>query len=197
MKFFHPRRIWRSCVGLLRKRLFISKCYIHHIDCHIGENTQLLGCRVMAKGKGSIFIGDNCVIRNCTFNFYGSPGMIIVGKDVTINARPDARTGLYVKNGTTITIGGKSLISNSVEITTTDWHWIVDDAGCQLNEDKDVSIGEHVWICRRVLIGKGTSIGSGSVVGAGSIVTRSFPEQRLLIAGNPAISKKQSIDWKK
>lgn len=61
---------------------------------------------------------------------------------------------------------------------------------------KDIHIGEHVWICRRVLIGKGVSIGDGSVIGAGSIVTKSFPNSRLLIAGNPAVVKKQGIIWK-
>lgn len=73
---------------------------------------------------------------------------------------------------------------------------MVDEDGHMLNGNQDVFIGEHVWICRRVLIGKGVSIGSDSVVGAGSIVTKAFPKNRLLIAGNPAVVKKQNILWK-
>lgn len=166
------------------------------MGCVVGNNSCFYGCRVCSKGHGEIIIGDNCIIRNCTFGFYGTSGKITVGSGTTINARPDARTGLYVKDGTSIFIGGRSLISNSVEIATTDWHWIVDEKGNWLNENRNVVIGEHVWICRRVLIGKGVSIGEDSVIGAGSVVTKSFPGNRLLIAGNPAVEKRQSILWK-
>ena len=122
--------------------------------------------------------------------------MIVVGDSTKINARRDARTGLYVKDKTSIRVGERGLISNSVEIATTDWHWIVDEEGRILNENQNVHIGEHVWICRRVLIGKGVSIGSESVVGACSIVTKSFPEGHVLIAGSPATMKKTNYYWK-
>ena len=163
----------------------------------MGRNCRIRGCRVFVpEGGGLVIIGDNCVILNCTFAFYGKGGLIVVGDSTKINARRDARTGLYVKDKTSIRIGDRGLISNSVEIATTDWHWIVDEEEHLLNENKDVLIGEHVWVCRRVLIGKGVSIGKGSVIGAGSIVTKSFPGNRLLIAGNPAVEKQKNILWK-
>ena len=88
------------------------------------------------------------------------------------------------------------MISDSVEISTTDWHSMLDEAGKVTNEDGDISIGKHVWICRRVLIGKGVVIGDDCVVGASSIVTKSFPNRGLLVAGNPAIVKKCNIRWR-
>ena len=163
----------------------------------MGRNCRMRGCRVFVpKGSGRVVIGDNCVILNCTFAFYGEGGLIVVGDSTKINARRDARTGLYVKDKTSIRVGERGLISNSVEIATTDWHWIVDEEGRILNENQNVHIGEHVWICRRVLIGKGVSIGSESVVGACSIVTKSFPEGHVLIAGSPATMKKTNYYWK-
>ena len=196
MKYFHPKRQWRRFLLALRRVCFIYQCKIHNVACHVGNNSLLRGCRVASNGSGGIYIGDNCTIRNCTFGFYGASGKIIVGEGSTINARPDARTGLYVKDGTSITLGERCLVSNSVEIATTDWHRIVDGDGHMLNDNRDVFIGEHVCICRRVLIGKGVSIGSDSVVGAGSIVIKGFSQERVLIAGNPAVVKKQNISWK-
>ena len=130
------------------------------------------------------------------FAFYGEGGSIVVGESTTINARRDARTGLCVKDATSIRIGERGLISNSVEIATTDWHRIVDENDNMLNVNQDVHIAEHVWICRRVLIGKGVSIGSDSVIGACSVVTKSVPDSHVLIAGNPASVKKPIHNWK-
>lgn len=192
----HPRRYLRVMERALRKFFFISRCKVCHVRCQIGKDSWLYGCRVVSKGSGEIFIGDKCIIRNCTFAFYGASGKIEIGNGSTINARPDARTGFYVKDGTSISIGERSLFSNSIEVATTDWHRMVDEEGNTINVNMDVHIGAHVWVCRRVLIGKGVTIGDGSVVGAGSIVTKSFSDQRLLIAGNPAVVKKQNINWK-
>ena len=182
---------------ILRRVFFVLRGKVSHVKVSIGEGSSFYGCKVFSKGNGGeLFIGKNCVLRNCTFGFYGSQGKIIVGDSSRINARRDARTGLFVKDGTSITIGNGSLFSNSVEIATTDWHRIVDKDDRLLNDNKDIHIGNHVWICRRVLVGKGVLIGDGSVVGAGSIVTKSFPNQRLMIAGNPAVIKKQDVLWK-
>ena len=197
MSLLHPRRFLRNIELFLHRVYFVLRCKVSHVQFSIGEGSSFYGCKVFSKGVGGeLVIGENCVLRNCTFGFYGSSGKIIVGDASKINARKDARTGLYVKDGTVITVGEKSLFSNSVEISTTDWHRIVDEDDCFLNVNKDIHIGEHVWICRRVLIGKGVLIGDGSVVGAGSIVTKSFPNPRLLIAGNPAVVKRRDIIWK-
>ena len=48
-----------------------------------------------------------------------------------------------------------------------------------------VTIGDHVWICSRVLILPGISIGDHSVIGAGSVVTKNIPP-RCVAMGNPA-----------
>ena len=197
MNSFHPRRLWRAFIQFLRNAPFVLSCRVRHVDVRIGRNCRMTGCRVQVrKGNGRLVIGDNCVFRYCTFAYYGEGGSIVVGNSTTINARRDARTGLYVKDGTSISIGERGLISNSVEIATTDWHWIVNEERRILNENKDVQIGEHVWICRRVLVGKGVSIGSDSVIGAGSIVTKSVPDSHVLIAGNPAAVKKSICNWK-
>ena len=135
MSLLHPRRFLRNIELFLHRVYFVLRCKVSHVQFSIGEGSSFYGCKVFSKGVGGeLVIGENCVLRNCTFGFYGSSGKIIVGDASKINARKDARTGLYVKDGTVITVGEKSLFSNSVEISTTDWHRIVDEDDCFLNQ---------------------------------------------------------------
>lgn len=53
-----------------------------------------------------------------------------------------------------------------------------------------VKIGRDCWIGANSLILPGVTIGDGSVVAAGAIVTKDVPAG-VLVAGNPAIVKKQ------
>ena len=56
--------------------------------------------------------------------------------------------------------------------------------GRQLQYNKDVHIGNNVWICAGVIICPGVSIGDNSVIGAGSIVTKDIPAD-VVAVGNP------------
>lgn len=51
---------------------------------------------------------------------------------------------------------------------------------------KPIIIGDNVWIGTNVVILPGVEIGNYCVIGAGSIVTKSFKQNNLIIAGNPA-----------
>lgn len=49
-----------------------------------------------------------------------------------------------------------------------------------------IVIGDNVWIGVNVTILPGVNIGNNCIVGAGSVLTKSFKEDNLVIAGNPA-----------
>jgi acetyltransferase-like isoleucine patch superfamily enzyme len=51
---------------------------------------------------------------------------------------------------------------------------------------RDVVVGDRCWIGMNSVLLPGVTLGPGTVVGAGSVVTKSFPEGRCVIAGNPA-----------
>ena len=97
-----------------------------------------------------------------------------------------------------LTIGKDCMFSSGIELWTTDMHPIYDlSTGDLINEDKDISIGNHVWFARNVSIHKGAVIPDNCVVGAHAIVTKKFSEPNCLIAGIPAKILKKNIRWER
>jgi acetyltransferase-like isoleucine patch superfamily enzyme len=106
-------------------------------------------------------------------------------------------------NGARIVIGDRTFINYGSSITAYDlvsigrdcllghYTLILDNNGHDLKQHNvlppsaPVTVGDHVWICSRVLILPGVSIGDHSVIGAGSVVTKNIPP-RCVAMGNPA-----------
>lgn len=129
-------------------------------------------------------------------SFMAKGGRIIIKDNVRINALPEGKTILAVKDSTSIRIDDGCLLSNSIDISTTDWHIVLNDLGERINHDKDVHIHEHVWIGRKVTIFKGVRVLPNSIIGACSVVTESYDESNVVIAGNPAVIKRTAVNWK-
>jgi acetyltransferase-like isoleucine patch superfamily enzyme len=51
---------------------------------------------------------------------------------------------------------------------------------------KDIIIGNNCWIGMNSVILPGVKLANHIIVGAGSVVTKSFDEEDIIIAGNPA-----------
>ena len=90
-----------------------------------------------------------------------------------------------------IRIGKDVIIARDVIIRDTDGHKILDRTH---EKDKEVIIGDHVWIGTRAIIMKGVNIGNGSIVAAGAIVTKDVPPN-CIVAGVPAKVIKNNIKW--
>ena len=93
--------------------------------------------------------------------------------------------GCYFQNSLgSISIGRGTFIAPNVGIIT------ANHKAESLDEHMlphDVVIGERCWIGMNCVILPGVVLGPQTIVGAGSVVTKSFPEGRCVIAGNPAI----------
>ena len=175
----------------------MSSCQRMGVRVKIGENSVLNHCHVKGTSGCEIIIEDNCSINYCSFGFYRGGGRIIFHEGTTVNPSSKSTTHLFVRGETVIEVGRSCLIAHSVEISTTDFHSVLDHDGSVMNEDSSVVIGDHVWIGKRVTINKGVKIPNDSVIGASSVVTKVFSTPRVVIAGNPASVKKQDISWRR
>jgi len=85
-----------------------------------------------------------------------------------------------------IVIGDHVSLAPEVFITASDYRFV---AGRPFREqpkrERDVVIGNDVWLGARVVVTAGVSIGDGCIVGAGAVVTRNLPPGSIAV-GVPA-----------
>ena len=99
-------------------------------------------------------------------------------------------SGIYVNSNATfvddghIYVGDKVMFGPNVTIATASHpiDALLRARGLQYN--KDVWIGENVWIGACVVIVPGVRIGKNTVIGAGSVVTKDIPDN-VVAVGNP------------
>ncbi len=132
--------------------------------------------------KGSAIFGQGariCILKG---------GNLLIGEKFLNNA---AMTIICEKS---IVIGDNVLTSWNTLVMDTDFHNVVDTStGIVNNRAKEIFIGNNVWIGTRAVVLKGTRIQNGCVVGAMSLVSGKYNKSECLIAGNPAIIKKEHI----
>jgi len=145
------------------------------------------GVRVI-KREARITIGQRtCLWPRVKFDCCGRkdrPARLEIGNGCSIGDR----TEIHCQEK--ISIGDNTIIAWDCVIMDTDYHSV--DGGPA--HTKPVIIGRGVWIGCRVIILKGISIGDNAIIAAGSVVTKNVPPGAL-VAGNPAIIKKQVSGW--
>lgn len=136
------------------------------------------------KGKliftGRAFLG--CGIR------FSISSQIEIGDNVNITGNTSVICNKKIK------IGDNSLISWDCLILDTDFHKIYKN-GEIINEDKQIEIGNHVWIGAKSTILKGTKIPNGSVIGAGSLCSGLLIDENAIYTGQPVKIIKNCITW--
>lgn len=137
---------------------------------------------------GELHIKDVAYIASgCKITVLGS---MYIGSETFINAR----TSIICTNR--VTIGSSCAISWDVSIIDTDVHHVTDTGGQRVGENnKPITIGNHVWVGAGVKILKGVTIGDNVIIAAGSIVTQDIPAGTLA-GGVPAKILKHEISWK-
>lgn len=163
---------------------------------HFGNNTRFKHCNVIVHGANNkVIFGNNCYMTGLRILIEGENNTIEFGEGVLVNASSGQPTVINALGGTEIKIGAGSLFSNNIEIHSSDYHGIYNEKGERVNPDKSITIGSKVWIGLGCTILKGSKISDGSIVGAGSVVSGTFPEENVVIAGNPAKVIKRHVFW--
>lgn len=187
----------------------------------INENTQIYGANhqlfFISGHNNTIVIGKNCIIRETSFFIKGNNNQIKLGDGIstikveyhieqndnnltindgcTFHGRESCPIHIALDESTSILIEEDCMFSNGIQMRSTDSHSIIDLSGNRLNYAKNIIIGKHCWIGLNAIILKGVTLSHNTVVAAGSICTSNYNEPNTVIAGNPAIVVKHSIDW--
>lgn len=122
-------------------------------------------------------------------------------------------SGIYANSNLTLVddghiyIGDKVLFGPNVTVATANHPVDPELRSKALQYNKDVHIGENVWIGANSVIVPGVSIGKNCVIGAGSVVTKDIPEN-VVAVGSPCriireigaldrefFYKNEKIDW--
>ncbi len=176
------------------------------------KNTLLHRCSLKNQGRQNTIIINNAVLEDCSFVLLGNnlqvildggvfhhvqfwledtDSLIHIGKDTTIEGAHIAAI-----EGHSVTIGKDCMLSEDVVITNSDSHSILSN-NIRINPAKDVKIGDHCWLGRRVTVLKGVIIPDNCVIGTNSTVTKSPESPASIYAGSPAKLVRQGVSWKR
>lgn len=124
----------------------------------VGHNVRICSSAKFI-GSGQLTIGANTWIGHCC--------LISTSSKITIGANCDLAPNVYIGNGT---------------------HRITPDCDriANIETSEDIVIGNGCWICVNSTILPGVTIGDKCVIAAGAVVTRSYPDELIMLSGIPA-----------
>lgn len=154
-----------------------------HIRC-CGTNNRVEFVEPNANFDAGISIGAlGCPIHDCVVRFGRDVGC--AGCRITL-----------MESGSRLTVGEGARIAEQTEIWLTDTHAIQDADGNLINRGREVTIGNHVWVCTRAVILKNTRIPDNCVVAYGALVAGTKDvKPNSILAGNPARVVKTGVFW--
>lgn len=178
------------CHSKLRSRFYIS-IYGNNNRIEIDRNCSLENTSISIIGDNNyIYIGSNV-------RFMGPCTVLMENNSILkIGNKTRIRGVSFVIKGGCVEIGEDCMTSYGILIRNHDSHKIykTNNLDSQINPPKDITIGNHVWLCQNVTILKNVILGDNSIVGYGAIVTKGCSSNSI-IAGNPATIVKQDITW--
>lgn len=188
-------RLSRKCKGNVKclrySRIFIDKTAKLNVNTNFAIGTKE---NPRSKIETRFSMGKNSQLTVDGDFFVG------FGSDIRIFDNANLRLGSGYLNSAVqivcaknIEIGNDVAIARDVIIRDTDAHEIIDE---NHQKEKEVKIGNHVWIGTRAIIMKGVKIGDGAVIAAGAVVTKDVPAN-CIVAGVPAKVIRENVEWKK
>lgn len=138
------------------------------------------GAKIIFRGKAGISAGNSIRV---------DAGVLSLGRNFSTNKNCFIACSKGVSIGDDVTLGW------DVHIRDNDGHTIIDGETGARSESREVSIGNHVWLCAYTDVLKGSVVPDESVVAYRSLVTKAFDKPHSLIGGAPAKLLKENIRW--
>lgn len=138
-----------------------------------------------------IAIEDVRVSKRLQVDIYGNNGRIKIGKKTSIYDGV-----MQVTTNGSIEIGEMCLLSDSIGLYQNDNHLIFDKVtGKRINQNKNIQIGNHVWVGNEVVLLAGAVIPDNCIIGSRTVTSRAFDEKNAVIAGQPAKIIRKNVVW--
>jgi acetyltransferase-like isoleucine patch superfamily enzyme len=160
-----------------RMRVF----YFRLAGMRIGTETGL--GRVKVVWPHQITVGSKCILEDdveLKYAGFWQPGFAIHIGDKCFIGR-----GTEFNITKRIIIGHRCAIASGCKFVDHDHGIIGERIDEQPGPEKEIIVGNDVWLGANVIVLKGITIGNSAVVGAGSVVTKSIPAREVW-AGVPA-----------
>lgn len=187
-----------KCSGLYKGCIEIRSDYIYKGMIQIGlpmetysHNDKTPSCLHFETNKGKIiFYGKADFYESVAIRIY-EDGVLEIDDGFFCNSNASINVSKKVS------IGKMAQWGWNVEIIDTDGHDILDESGNKINPDKEIFIGDNVWIGANSTVLKGAVIPDGCIVGYGSLVSKRFEKKNTIMAGVPAKVVKYDIHWRR
>lgn len=182
----------------------INGAFLRRVKIKVhGKQSQVIICpKVMMNDSVISVVGDNCKvyidgggtnIHHCYIGVKGNGSEVVIKKGFTTE-----QVSLHACEGRKIIIDEDCMFSANIDISTTDFHSVLDaNTGERVNPAKDIIIGKHVWHSYGVNILKGAVIPDHVIVGKNSVVVGKLTQPFSVYAGMPAKMVKNGVDWKR
>lgn len=181
------RKLKKGQIILLSEQMHfaMSKIGFHKVPALDEKRVHTI---INVSGKGKIYIKEDIHIGKGAI-IHCENGILTLGSNFAISGS----TSIICYKS--ITIGDNVQFSWDTLVIDSDTHSIYAVDGTNINEDRDIYIGNNVWIgCKNTIL-KGTTINSNCVIGAGSLLCKNYKEGQTIIAGNPAKEIKSIKNW--
>jgi acetyltransferase-like isoleucine patch superfamily enzyme len=119
-----------------------------------------------------------------------APQNIDFNRDLTTLVSFAVSGNCYFQGNNGIKMGKNCLIAPGVKIISSNHS----TKTREIVPESSIIIGDNVWIGANAIILPGVCIGNNVIIGAGAVVTKSFYENDIILAGNPAKPIRQIND---
>ncbi len=161
------------------------------------HGTMFLNCNKLPGSRAECLIllrdGARLTVNGPVRLYYGTTLQVHKDADLTVGDL-GMNTGSVLICGYKMTLGSPVSTARNVYIFDSDHHPVFNAKGERINEAKEVTIGDNVWIGLKSIIMKGSHIESGSVISAHSLVTGNVPGH-VIVASPPSRAVMKDISW--
>ena len=174
--------------------LYRGGVQLKSFSMRIGFGESKNARRESPKGLISIKNGGKIIVGN---GLGLSQGCILIANNAAIKLGNNFRCSYSTTidcYGENIVIGDDVVCGWNVTIRNGDGHRIIEN-GSEKPITKEITIGNHVWVCANSTLLKGVELGCNSVVAYGSLVVKAIKNDGVLYGGIPAEIIKKGINW--